>query len=240
MQHSDILYAFYIYGSIVRMRRYVTYWEGESTPFGTTFTSPAFVIAEKNSPPYAKKIGVVWREGAASPYTIKFEGISGWRLNIREEAIYTLNIRDIDITHSDVTHSDTHSDLAHGDGAHSDKAHSDTHANYYDHGNSYSDTSPSNVPHSDSHSDSWKTHDDYWVGPGHDDYWAGAHSDKAHSDIAHSDIAHSDYHADYSHSDSHTDIAHSDSAHADSAHSDTLHSDLGSQWSNLAIRAHRP
>lgn len=67
---TENIYVFYIYNDIIHMRRRSGVWEDEATPFGRSFASPAYVIAEMRSP--SPMIGVAWREGARNPYTINF------------------------------------------------------------------------------------------------------------------------------------------------------------------------
>jgi hypothetical protein len=82
MLSNDTLFAYYIYGGVIRRRIYTTSWGNEQTPFGTSFTSPAYPIAERNKSS-TTQIGVAWMEGSTSPYTLKFSQdfsvVTGWR-----------------------------------------------------------------------------------------------------------------------------------------------------------------
>lgn len=145
-------------------------------------------------------------------------------VNIREEAVYSLDIRDIEQTHFDTAHGDTapHDDVAHDDwDEHADTAHGD--AGHGDSTGAHTDSWDHNlVNHTDTYND-YELHSDHGDVPHQD--WGDYNDWSNHSDSPHTDIPHEE-HADSPHEDTaHTDTPHEDTTHGDYLHTDTAHTD---------------
>jgi len=70
---NNNLHVFWIRGAQIYHRKYTTTWETADQPFGTSFTNPVTITCDiKNN----VHLGAVWREGSASPYSIKHDRIS--------------------------------------------------------------------------------------------------------------------------------------------------------------------